>query len=170
VESSLATHASEQCRSACAYFCVVLAALVSGHAREDILVPENEIVERISAEWPLHPEIAAIARGSFREKQPPEIQGSGYVVRSLEAARWAFHQASSFEEAVLLAVNIGDDADTTGAICGQLAGAYWGESGIPTHLRNGLARKDMIEQALARLLENRRTSNRAHPIYDRPYL
>jgi ADP-ribosylglycohydrolase len=46
-------------------------------------------------------------------------------------------------------VNLGDDADTTGAICGQLAGAFWGESGISELLRSGLARMDMIEKALA---------------------
>ena len=56
---------------------------------------------------------------------------------------WAFHNANKFEEAVLKAVNLGDDADTTGAICGQLAGAYWGESGIPESLKAGLSRKDM---------------------------
>jgi len=65
---------------------------------------------------------------------------------------WAFHNANKFEEAVLKAVNLGDDADTTGAICGQLAGAYWGESGIPESLRAGLARMDMVEKALAGIL------------------
>ena len=50
------------------------------------------------------------------------------------------------------AVNLGDDADTTGAICGQLAGAFWGESNIPEPLRSGLARRDMIEEALAGIL------------------
>jgi ADP-ribosyl-[dinitrogen reductase] hydrolase len=57
------------------------------------------------------------------------------VVKSLEAALWAFH-----------------NADTTGAICGQLAGAFWGESNIPGLLRSGLARRDMIEEALAGIL------------------
>ena len=97
---------------------------------------------------PLHPLIHEIAQGSFRQKQPPTIQGSGWVVKSLEASLWAFHDASNFDEAVLRAVNLGDDADTTGAICGQLAGAYWGESGISESLRAGLARMDMIEGAL----------------------
>jgi ADP-ribosylglycohydrolase len=49
--------------------------------------------------------------------------------------------------------NLGDDADTTGAICGQLAGAFWGESQIPDSLRSGLARRDMIEEALAGILD-----------------
>ena len=71
------------------------------------------------------------------------------MVKSLEAAFWAFHDANTFEEAVLKAVNLGDDADTTGAVCGQLAGAYWGESNIPESLRLGLARMDMLNSALA---------------------
>ena len=49
-------------------------------------------------------------------------------------------------------VNLGDDADTTGAVCGQLAGAYWGESGIPQEWRDGLARPEMIEKCLRRLM------------------
>jgi ADP-ribosylglycohydrolase len=48
--------------------------------------------------------------------------------------------------------NLGDDADTTGAICGQLAGACWGELQIPDSLRSGLARMDMLESALAGIL------------------
>jgi ADP-ribosylglycohydrolase len=54
---------------------------------------------------------------------------------------------------VLRAVNLGDDADTTGAVCGQFAGAYWGESGIPLEWREGLARQDMVEKALVGLLK-----------------
>lgn len=75
------------------------------------------------------------------------------MVKSLEASLWAFHDAATFEEAVLRAVNLGDDADTTGAICGQLAGAYWSESGIPQSLRSGLARMDMLEKALVGVVE-----------------
>ena len=74
------------------------------------------------------------------------------MVKSLEAALWAFHDAQDFREAVLRAVNLGDDADTTGAVCGQFAGAYWGESGIPQEWRDGLARPEMIEKALRGLL------------------
>src|SRR4029079_18434563 len=101
---------------------------------------------------PLHPLIREIAQGSFREKQPPAIQGSGWVVKSLEASLWAFHNSNTFETAVLKAVNLGDDADTTGAICGQLAGAYWGESKIAKTLRLGLARMDLLEHALGGIM------------------
>jgi ADP-ribosylglycohydrolase len=147
-ESSLSTHASEQCRSACRYLAIVLAALIRGEDREAVLSPQWTPLATLTDNKPLHPLIHEVAQGSFRHKQPPTIQGSGWVVKSLEAAVWAFHDAGSFEDAVLKAVNLGDDADTTGAVCGQLAGAYWGESGIPAVLRSGLARMDMVEGAL----------------------
>ena len=152
-ESSLPTHPSEQCLSACRYLACVLAALIHGESREQVLSPEWEPLNQLNAQKPLHPLVQEIAAGSFRQKLPPEIKGSGWVIQSLEAALWAFHDATSFEEAVLKAVNLGDDADTTGAICGQLAGAYWGESKIPQSLRSGLARRDMLERALIGLLD-----------------
>ena len=148
-ESSLTTHASEQCRSACRYLATVLAALVRGENRAAVLSPDWKPLQVLNDIKQLHPLIQEVAQGSFRQKQPPAIEGSGWVVKSLEAALWAFHDAGTFEEAVLRAVNLGDDADTTGAICGQLAGAFWGESQIPGALRSGLARMDMIEEGLA---------------------
>lgn len=148
-ESSLPTHASEQCVAACRFLATVLAALIQGEDRDDVLSPDWKPLQRLNDLKPLNPLIQEIAQGSFRQKQPPAIQGSGWVVKSLEASLWAFHDADTFEEAVLKAVNLGDDADTTGAICGQLAGAYWGESGISESLRSGLARMDMLEKAMA---------------------
>lgn len=153
-ESSLPTHASPQCLSACRYFAVVLAGLMQGVDRDQALSLDWEPLKRLRDSEPLHPAIEAVAAGSFRESQPPDIQGSGYVVKSLEAAIWAFHAAEDFETAVLAAVNLGDDADTTGAVCGQLAGAYWGESGIPHQWREDLAKQEMIETALADLLKS----------------
>ena len=73
-------------------------------------------------------------------------------MKSLEAALWAFHDADDFQEAVLKAVNLGDDADTTGAICGQLAGAYWGEIGIPKAWKLKLAKREMIERAISSVI------------------
>jgi len=92
-----------------------------------------------------------VAAGSFKGSNPPAIRGTGYVVESLEAALWAFYHADSFEHGCLLAVNLGDDADTTGAVYGQLAGAFYGEDGIPARWRNLLARRDTIEHLADRL-------------------
>ena len=152
VESSLPTHASPQCVSACAYFGLIMCGLIHGIDRREVLAGNWEHVQQLKQINVLHPEVEAVAAGSFRGRKPPQIVGSGYVVKSLEAALWAFHDAKNFREAVLRAVNLGDDADTTGAVCGQLAGAYWGESGIPQEWLKGLARRDMIEGVLSKLL------------------
>src|ERR1035438_6398032 len=92
-ESSLPTHASDQCRSACRYLATVLAALIQGEDRESVLSPTWKPLRHLNDIKPLHPLIQEIAEGSFRHKQPPAIQGSGWVVKSLEAALWAFHDA-----------------------------------------------------------------------------
>ena len=151
-ESSLATHASPQCLSVCRYFAVILAGLMHGLDREQVLAADWDVLRKLREAEPLHPEVEKVASGSFRSFGPPEIRGTGYVVKSLEAALWAFHDAGDFRVAVLRAVNLGEDADTTGAVCGQLAGAYWGEIGIPQQWLQSLAKRDMIEQAVTLLL------------------
>ncbi len=100
---------------------------------------------------PLTPEIDAVACGSFNRRQPPQIRGTGYVVYSLEAALWAFHTSGDFREGCLLAANVGDDADTTAAIYGQLAGAHYGESGIPSAWLARLAKRALIADFAERI-------------------
>lgn len=95
-ESSLPTHASPQCLSACRYMAVILAGLMHRLDRDVVLAPDWEPLQRIRKAESFHPTIEAVASGSFRRLQPPDIQGSGYVVKSLEAALWAFHDADSF--------------------------------------------------------------------------
>lgn len=151
-QSSIPTHASLICLSACRYMTLVLTGFIHGLTREVVLDPKWEALVQLKQLAPLAPEVAEIADGSFRRREPPEIVGSGYVVKSLEAALWAFDHADNFRDAVLAAVNLGDDADTTGAVCGQLAGAYWGETGIPDDWRSGLAESEMIEKALASVI------------------
>ena len=73
-----------------------------------------------------------------------KICGTGYVVQSLEAALWAFHNSQDFRGGALLAANLGDDADTTAAICGQIAGAHYGAEAIPPEWRSRLAYVGMI--------------------------
>lgn len=152
-ESSLPTHASDQCLSACRYMSLVIAGLINGVDRAQVLAPDWELLNELRDLCPLHPAVEIVVAGSYRELQPPEIQGSGYAVKSLEAALWAFHKADSFEKAVLSAVNLGHDADTTGAVCGQFAGAYWGLSGISDALAEGLAQRSMIQNAIEGLLK-----------------
>jgi ADP-ribosyl-[dinitrogen reductase] hydrolase len=89
--------------------------------------------------------IGSVVAGSWRGKPRAEIRGSGYVVDALEASLWSVGQTGSFEQAILAAVNLGDDADTTGAITGQLAGALYGASAIPEGWRHKLAWRERLE-------------------------
>ena len=85
-------------------------------------------------------------------KHIDEIKGSGFVTESIEAAVWCFAHSDSFEEAILMAANLGDDADATAAICGQLAGAYYGISGIPEKWVNQIRMLDVMEKMVDELL------------------
>lgn len=136
-DSSRTTHGAEEAVDACRYLGVLLGGLLGGKEKGDVLNARP-----YGGRWA--PAIAEIARGSFSRKEPPEIKGTGYVVDSLEAALWAFHKGSNFREGCLLAVNLGDDADTTGAVFGQLAGACYGASGIPSEWLKQLAWREEI--------------------------
>lgn len=152
-ESSRTTHGAVTCLDACRFFGGLIVGAVQGASKEDLLSCRYEPFENIWDRMPLCPEIDEIAQGSFKRKDPPEIVGSGYVVQSLEAALWAFYKSSNFEEGCLLAVNLGNDADTTGAIFGQLAGAYYGILGIPKKWRDCIAQADVIYQFAEKLFD-----------------
>lgn len=89
-ESSLVTHASPKCLSACRYLGLVLAGLVTGMDKEEVPSPSWPMLQEACSHGRLHPDIGEVAGDSFRTRQPPQIAGSGYVVRSLEATPWAF--------------------------------------------------------------------------------
>ncbi|QDU80695.1 ADP-ribosyl-[dinitrogen reductase] glycohydrolase [Polystyrenella longa] len=152
-ESSRPTHGSEQCLSACRYFCLILSGLIQGISREEVLSSDWVVLKEEAARKLFHPAVTAVIEGSYLHKQPPEIRGTGYVVQSIEAALWAFWTTDNFPDAVLAAINLGDDADTTGAVCGQLAGAYYGESGIPNEWKSRLAQFEMLDVPLQKLIE-----------------
>ena len=147
-DSSRTTHANQKSVDACRYYCALLLAALVGQPKEALLSPIAQwqfLGQNIKAMLShLAPAVAEVAKGSFKRKQPPDIQGTGYVVHGMEAALWAFYHSTSFREGVLLAANLGDDADTTAAIYGQLAGAYYGEQGIPEEWRMRLVMVDMI--------------------------
>ena len=145
-DSSRTTHGAPQAVDACRFFGVVLASAARG-------APKDALLSRDVFAAALVPEVEAVAAGSYREKEPPAIRGGGYVVESLEAALWAFASTESFADAVLAAVNLGDDSDTTGAVCGQIAGAYYGAGAIPGDWLEQLTMREEIERLADRLLE-----------------
>ena len=124
--SSMTTHGAAEAVDACRYYGGLIVSALHGVSKETLLSPGYCPSEGTWERSPLTQNIAEIAGGSFSLREPPEIKGTGYVVKSLEAALWAIHRSNDFREGALLAVNLGDDADTTGAIYGQLAGAHYG--------------------------------------------
>lgn len=136
-ESSRTTHGATECLDACRLFSRITWRALKGMSKENVLLEGRGGFRGV-------PTILSIARGEYTGKDEARIRGSGYVVESLEAALWCFYQTSSFEESILAAANLGDDADTTAAVCGQVAGAYYGRSGIPGSWINRLARRDLI--------------------------
>jgi ADP-ribosyl-[dinitrogen reductase] hydrolase len=152
-ESSKTTHGAPTCVDACRYLGALIVGAVNGTNKDELLSDHYTAVPKYWERSPLVKEIDEIASGSFKRKEPPEIKGTGYVVQSLEAALWAFFKSRSFEEGALLAVNLGNDADTTGAVYGQLAGAFYGEKWIPEAWRNKISHHDLIVSFADRLFE-----------------
>lgn len=143
-ENSRTTHGVYDSVDACRYFGGLLIGALQGRSKAELLGKRFAPVRGAWKAAPLSRAIAALANGAYLTNDPPEIRGTGHVVRSLEAALWAFHRSDSFREGALLAVNLGDDADTTGAIYGQLAGAFYGEAAIPAVWRESLALRERI--------------------------
>jgi ADP-ribosyl-[dinitrogen reductase] hydrolase len=143
---STTTHGAHAAVEGCALLAEILVEAIATGDKERVLRP------RVSVE----PTIAAIAAGSWCGKSRDDIRSSGYVVHTLEAALWCVGRANNFCGAVLLAANLADDADTVGAVTGQIAGALWGERGIPVEWLERLAWREEIEAKAGRLLAPQR--------------
>ncbi|AXM20703.1 ADP-ribosylglycohydrolase family protein [Xanthomonas oryzae] len=126
-DSSRTTHAAAEALDACRLFAVQLRAALLGGTRDQVLHAQPETS--------LTPAVHALAIRDHVAVPAAQICGMGYVIDSLSAALWCFATTESCAEAVLRAANLGDDADTTAAICGQLAGAFYGIDGIPAAWR-----------------------------------
>lgn len=150
-ESARTTHGTRACVDACRYMGGLLVGAVMGCDKELLLSAGYAPTESPWTAGSLHPAIEEAAFGSYKQKEPPDIAGTGYVVRCLEAALWAFHRSASFREGALLAVNLGDDADTTGAVYGQIAGAHYGMADIPAEWLHCLAMRNEIVEIADRL-------------------
>ena len=140
-DSSRTTHAAAESVDACKLYGVMIAMALAGEAKEAILFETERYLDLDT----LSSTIAEIARGGYREKSIDQIEGSGYVVKSLEAALWCFWQTNSYKQAVLEAVNLGQDTDTTAAVVGQVAGAFYGLESIPEDWRTKLVMRAEIE-------------------------
>lgn len=136
-ESARTTHGAAECLDACRLFARMICRALLGGSKDEVIFGDAERFTAVG-------KILAIARGSYRTKTENEIRSSGYVVESLEAALWCFLHTGTFQDAILWAANLGDDADTTAAVCGQLAGAFYGAAQIPSPWLEKLAFRQEI--------------------------
>jgi ADP-ribosyl-[dinitrogen reductase] hydrolase len=148
-ESSRTTHGSEEAVESAKLFAVLIRMALLGHDKQEILF-KNEYYSNTAT-------VNALAQGDYLVKEEKHIKGSGYVIESLEAALWCFARTDSFEQAVLKAVNLGDDADTTAAIVGQIAGAYYGVSAIPSSWLKKLYNVEFIRGLAVSFFSNQET-------------
>ncbi|WP_427980269.1 ADP-ribosylglycohydrolase family protein [Agarivorans sp.] len=142
-ESSRTTHAARECIDACRYFAALLYCALAGMDKQQLLA--NQYYSANTRK------IIALQQLSYLDKDIQQIRGSGYVVDSLEAALWCFAHSNNFKQAILMATNLGDDADTTAAICGQIAGAYYGLDGIPSQWQEKITMAEEILQLAEQL-------------------
>jgi ADP-ribosyl-[dinitrogen reductase] hydrolase len=148
-ESSRTTHGAEECLDACRLLARIIIRALLGRPKDEVALADGFVD---SPTFVGSPNIAAIAGGDYRQKSEAMIRGSGYVVECLEAALWCFMHTDTYRDAVLKAANLGDDADTTAAVCGQVAGAYYGESDIPAAWLEKLVLREEIRQLADRLV------------------
>ncbi len=144
-QSSRTTHACTEALDACELFTALLVRATEEGSISDVF--EN-IELSTSSEG-----LKNIASGQFLSRNYKDIRGSGYVVESLEAALWCFANSDSFKDALILAINLGDDADTTGAVCGQIASAYYGLQGIPHEWSSAIVYRNEIQELADDLYE-----------------
>ncbi len=149
--SSKTTHGSPIAVDCCRYFAYIVMHLLNGVDKDMIF--SDKFISRLYRYFdePLHRELNFIIKGDFTTKIEDEVHSSGYVIHSLEASLWSFYHTDTFEKAILKSVNLGDDADTVGAITGQLVGAFYGVDGILDEWISGLSKLDLIEDILINL-------------------
>jgi ADP-ribosyl-[dinitrogen reductase] hydrolase len=144
-QSSRTTHGAPEAVECCQLLGFVLARCLAGKPKHEALNGSGLALSELK--------VSELARGQYLNKSRNEVRGSGYAVASLEAALWCFQTTSTFEAAALEAANLGEDADTTAAIVGQVAGAFYGVQGIPAGWLEKLHMREEITKMAEGLYE-----------------
>ncbi len=145
-QTSAITHAHPHVVMACQHYVRCIGYLDSGLEVAIQRATEETSVSDSFAQLPFYQRLRA---GTLTETLAADIHGSGYVVHSLEAAYWCVLTSSSYREAVLKAVNLGDDTDTTACITGGIAGYLYGLEGVPQNWLSVLRARPMLEESYA---------------------
>ena len=151
-ESARTTQQSPIVLDSCRYLAALLVGALRGVARQELLAPGYSPVPGLWEERGLKEPVEAVAQGSYRSKVSADLDAGGTILQTLEAVLWVLDHSANFREGALLAVNLGLDADVTGAVYGQLAGALYGLGGIPANWRAALLERDRVEGLADRLL------------------
>lgn len=152
-KSSYTTHGLKICADACRIYVGLIIGALEGRPKEELLSKEYfEYLCSFDQNYKYDLLIETVMNGSYKTKTISEISSSGYVIHTLEASLWVFYNSNNFNEGVLMAVNLGNDADTVGAVYGQLAGSYYGIEGIDKSLRDNLCKRETIEVLTGKLL------------------
>ena len=138
IDSSRTTHASPDCLDAAELLGRILWRLLDGE-------PLSAVLANMPDFRPRNKSISRIQNGYFRLLERKEVSSTGYAISTLEAALWSCYHADSFEQALVNAVNLGGDADTVGAVTGQIAGAAFGANSIPTRWLSTLVWRRHLE-------------------------
>lgn len=149
------THGHPRCQLACVMYTEIISSLVKGRSIERAIIDGQVVVQRLlRGDFP--EETASFERllaPSIADLNENDVASSGYVIHCLEASLWCALRADSFEAGVLAAVNLGDDADTTGAVAGALLGLRFGFDKIPQDWIDGLARISDVRRLIERFQE-----------------
>ncbi|WP_294228813.1 ADP-ribosylglycohydrolase family protein [uncultured Chryseobacterium sp.] len=154
-EVSSITHGHFRSVFACFVYVVFAIELIKGKNKQEAYIYTQKMALEFAEGQHFNPKeiqlFAKILYNDISQYPENEISSSGYVLHSLEASLWCFLNSESYSEAVLKAVNLGEDTDTTGAITGGLAGLYYGFGSIPEEWVAQLVRKDDIENLCMKL-------------------
>ena len=153
-KASSLTHAHETSRLGCKIYSDYVSYLLDGLDKYEALnkVRSNDYQKYYS----LHSidKYKRILKDDLRKLSMNDISSSGYVVSTLEASIWCTLKNNNYENAVIMAVNLGDDTDTVGAITGSINGVIYGERAIPERWKDKLQRKEYIEELSNQLIQS----------------
>jgi ADP-ribosyl-[dinitrogen reductase] hydrolase len=129
-QQSKATHASRPADESCQLVAELLCGLIDGQKFNELW--------RLASKKNWGSAVGSLFEHNYRELNSDNVFAGGYVIDTLHSALWSLLQSDNFEAAVIKAVNLGDDADTVGAVVGQLAGAMYGYASVLAHFKNTL--------------------------------
>lgn len=144
-DASSITHRHPRAMMACGIYCLIIRALLEGRSPRGAYQYAMEQARRHYNMAPFREEMPNFGRllaGDIESLPEEAIASDGYVLHTLEAAVWCFLTTGSYREAVLKAVNLGWDTDTTAIVTGGLAGVHYGLDAVPQDWRDTIVRKE----------------------------